>query len=173
MTGVAAAAKVEDVLGDELTRAALGALLPAGSLLLIEAELLANRQDHNNNRLAVILAHAACDVQTERAIADLCVLRGLQYLYEALADNLGAQVSLHVEKVRKIYIALANDRPTKQGWWADWQKSVKRRHKVAHTGGLLMHEDVVATIGCCKNYVEHLQKVVQLAQSAAASTTPI
>jgi hypothetical protein len=64
MTGVAVAAKVENLLGSEASRRLPGVVMPAASLLLIEAEMLANKQDHNNDRLAVILAHTACDVQT-------------------------------------------------------------------------------------------------------------
>jgi hypothetical protein len=134
-------------------------LAGASLLLLSEASDLIERDEPNSDRLAVILAHAACDVQTEQTLSDLCAARGIDYLTEALIGSRGAQTSLHIDHVRKIFIALSGDNPTEQSWWPRWRSSIERRNKVAHSAALPIRDDAVATYNCCEQYIVHLIKV--------------
>jgi len=136
------------------------ATLPTmSSLLLNEARMLAGGKDYNGHRLAMILAHAACDVQTEATMAQLFIARDVRYLHGPLKDLMGNQVSLHLERVRKVYSALSDDDPKTQTWWGTWRDSIAERNKVAHGGTLTTEAQVSITLDACRAYVEHLQAV--------------
>lgn len=133
---------------------------PASLLLLAEASALAAKAERDSDRLAVILAHAACDVQTEHSLSELLLKNDVPRLSEALLKAIGPQVSLHVEKTLGIFTALSGDNPRQRPWWDDWKRSLKRRNTVAHGGRLVPPEEVLETVELCRKYVEHVRQVV-------------
>lgn len=133
---------------------------PASLLLLAEASALAAKNERDSDRLAVILAHAACDIQTEHSLPELLLKNDVPHLCESVLKALGQQVSLHIDKTAGIFTALSNDNPRKQSWWGDWKESLTRRNRVAHGGRLVPHAEVLETVEVCRKYVEHVRRVV-------------
>jgi hypothetical protein len=128
-------------------------------LLLREAESLLQKHDDNSHRLAVILSHAACDVQMEDTMAQLLVSREVQYLDAPMKAVLGNQISLHIGRVRAFYTALSGENPMGQPWWSQWTESIKRRNAVAHGGHVVSPDEATQALNACRECVQHLQAV--------------
>ncbi len=135
------------------------------NLLLREAGILLEKHEDNSDRLAVILAHAACDVQMEDTLAQLFIARDVRSLYEPLKGLVGNQINLHTERVRAVYTALSGDDPAKQPWWSAWKEGIRRRNGVAHGGHAVNSEAAAKSLDACRKCVSHLQGVT-------ASLTP-
>jgi hypothetical protein len=135
-------------------------LSKAAHQLLAQAQDLV-AQDGQDYRLAVILAHAACDLETEGALNRLIEMREIEDLRDALLAVMGApQLSLGKDRVRSIYTALSQDDPAQALWWSDWRNSVERRNAVAHKGADISRQDATASVDVATKYAEHLALVV-------------
>ena len=148
-------------LQDLLTRASHQLLKQADEI--INRELLTS--DGIEYRIAVVLAHAACDLQTEEAIGELVAIRDVEYLREAMLMT--RKVNLGDERARRVYQALSGDSPwllvngvRRAPWWDDWTTCAEKRDRVAHRGENVTVEEADASVKACKSYVNHLINVV-------------
>ena len=134
-------------------------LSKAADQLLTQASELVGSEGADY-RMAVILAHAACDLETEDALNTLIGLREIDDLRDALFDAMGApQISLHNDRVRGLYTALSEDNPTTAPWWSQWRDSIKRRNEVAHKGTEVTRAEAAASVEVARSYCEHVLKV--------------
>ena len=61
--------------------------------------------DQGHFSIAVVVAHMACEVATERRLAEAFVAKGVQYLEDPVTDLFNGY-SLGNDKIRNVYIAL-------------------------------------------------------------------
>jgi hypothetical protein len=145
-----------------MSPALLDFLSRASIVLLAKARDLVADQgaDHEDNwRLGVILAHAACDIQTDKALNDLIERRSVHYLRDILPGTDSG--SLKDGRIKKLWAALSGDSPWTDGplqaaWWQPWAASVERRNGIAHRGEKVNHQDAVASVNACEQHVLYL-----------------
>lgn len=151
----------------ELPPSVLGFVHPV-SRQLIEQAFRFQQDGENEWRIAVILAHAACDIQTRDTLDHLIKVRQLGHLRDSLLGPLGKQLSLSRPQVRALYISLSGgDDPTAATWWKDSCVSVERRNFVAHAGQHVTKSEAGQSYESCRLLVEHLLRVVVDAELAA------
>lgn len=81
--------------------------------------------------IAVIVAHMACEVATERRLSEAFVTTGVQHLKDAVTEFLNGY-SLYNRKNRKLYEALTRDKVAQTPFWPNFKKSAKRRNDIIH-----------------------------------------
>jgi len=139
------------------------------SLLTQAREVLKDTREEQW-RFAVVLAHAACDLQTEQAINDLIELKQVGYLRAALQKT--KRANLDNDCAKKVYAALSDGDqpwlaakeptdPPQADWWSEWSASWQRRCGVAHAGVTVTHDEANRTIDACEKYVLHLMRKVE------------
>jgi hypothetical protein len=100
-----------------------------GKLLSVARSLI----DQGQPSIAVVVAHMACEVATERKLSEAFSAKGLQYLEESVTDLLNGY-NLSNEKNRKLYVSLTGDEVHKAGFWSKFKESATRRNKIIHEG---------------------------------------
>jgi hypothetical protein len=144
-------------------------LSKASMQLLSQARDRVNRELLNGDgveyRIAVVLAHAACDLQTEETLGELMKVREVEYLRDAMLAT--RKVNLGDDRAKRVYEALSGDSPwalvdrvRRADWWDAWAKSCERREAVAHRGQKVQREEADASVEACQAYVHHLLRVV-------------
>jgi hypothetical protein len=88
--------------------------------------------------LAVIVAHTACEIATERRLFELLAAKGTQYLEDWVRSALSGGYNLSNDRVRGLYTTLTGDEVQKdQPFWKDFTDSVKRRNDIVHRGNVV------------------------------------
>jgi hypothetical protein len=150
-----------------MSPALLDFLSRASIVLLTEArQLIADKGDkrEDNLRLGVILAHAASDIQTDKALNDLIEWRRVGYLRDSLQGL--SRPSFSDSRTRKVWTALSDDSPWSIGpnqaaWWQSWVASVDVRNDIAHKGEKITHSHAVASVDACEQLVLYLMRKVE------------
>lgn len=101
--------------------------------------------------LAIVVAHTACEVATQRAFARAFIHRG---------TAVGAFFSYNLasERVRKRYTALTGDAVWQASWWSAFTKSVERRNAIVHEGRKATDAEAAASLTACASLVTHVNK---------------
>ena len=134
-------------------------LTTAAEVQLLDATSMLPRADENSPRMVAVLAHAACDLQTEEVLHRLVTLRGHRPEDMEKLVSFGPQFSLRRDGVRQFYTELSGDDPVRHDWWQPWLESGQRRNRAAHGGGTVQHNDALATLDACRSFVQHLRMV--------------
>jgi len=82
---------------------------------------------------AVVIAHTACEVATERALRRLIASRNVGPLADAIEDFVW-RYDLCDKKVRRLWNTLSGDQIQDRPLWDRYQTHIKRRNKAAHSG---------------------------------------
>ena len=105
--------------------------------------------------IAVVVAHVACEVATDRAFNRLYVMKKLKYLERPIGKLLPSK-NLENSKIRQLYTALSNDSIEKERFWQQFTRSVTRRNRVSHRGEVVAEFDAKASLDAATQLVEHL-----------------
>jgi hypothetical protein len=126
--------------------------------LLVVARRLASQGEH---RAAVVIAQTACEVLTEQVIRHLLELARAKALKDWALDVIGNRnFNLDNERVRKLYVALSDDRIMDRSLWAPYQAHVRLRHRVAHRGELPSEGEAKASCDAAGALLEHLEPLL-------------
>jgi hypothetical protein len=106
--------------------------------------------------IAVIVAHMACEIATERSLSAAFATRGLQYL-EAPVDELLNGYNLANERIRKLYIALTGDEVETESFWQRFKESARRRNSIIHSGAIVGRAEAKESYKAAADLVAHLQ----------------
>jgi hypothetical protein len=87
--------------------------------------------DQGEPSIAVVVAHMACEVATERKLSEAFSAKGLQYIEESVTDFLNGY-NLANDKNRKLYVSLTGDEVHNSSFWARFKESATRRNKIIH-----------------------------------------
>lgn len=137
--------------------AVLMALTPMSLHVLAQARIVATQ---GQQQFAVVLAQAACELRTEDAVIEITRHRKSEALGEAVLEFV-TTTSLGDDRLRGVFKALTGDNPATATWWADWIKSRKLRHDVAHKGVSVTPQQTTIAIESAAAYIAHLTDVVE------------
>jgi hypothetical protein len=107
--------------------------------------------------LAIVVAHTACEVATQRAFARAFVHRGISDIEDAV-DDLFASYNLASQKVQQFYTALTGDAVQREPWWSDFKDSSKRRNDIVHEGRKATDAEAATSLSVCDTFVTHITK---------------
>src|SRR5262249_44391457 len=124
--------------------------------LLSTAQRLFNSGDYS---IAVVVAHIACEVAVERAMAQAYSAKGLNYLEDAVGDLLPGY-NLATDRVRKLHTSLTAKDPTTEGYWSGFKASSTRRNKVVHEDSIAPQSEARHTLNGTSALVSYLRWVV-------------
>jgi hypothetical protein len=111
--------------------------------------------DEGRFDIAVIVAHMACEIATERSMSEAFVTKG-QYL-ETSVDELLNGYNLANDRVRKLYTALAGDEVHTEAFWQKFKDSARRRNNIIHGGTLVGKAEAEESYKATAALVAHLQ----------------
>ena len=89
--------------------------------------------DQGEPSIAVVVAHTACEVATERKLSEAFAAISLDYVAAWLRDQLNGY-NLANEKNRKLYVSLTGDDVHLTTFWSKFKKSAERRNNIIHEG---------------------------------------
>ena len=105
--------------------------------------------------IAVVVAHMACEIATERCLSESFTQKGIQYLEAAVTDLLNGY-NLANEKHRNLYTALTGDEVQKQPFWQDFKNSATRRNRIIHQGAIVGKAEAEESLKAASDLVSHL-----------------
>jgi|HubBroStandDraft_4_1064222.scaffolds.fasta_scaffold02598_4 hypothetical protein len=142
----------------------IGLLLTLASQnLLAHARTLAVRTEGEYHQMAVVFAHAACELHTEWAINQLLAARPDKTLAALVLPAERDVMSLETPRIRRVYSALTGDNPTESDWWQEWLESRQDRHDVAHRGAQMTRAKADKAIDLADRYIKHVTGKVEAA----------
>lgn len=107
--------------------------------------------------IAVVVAHMACEVATERSLSEsFSQIQAAHLEAPVLAFMNG--YSLAAEKNRDLYTALTGDAIQQQPFWQEFKASASRRNKIMHEGLSVGAGEAQASISAARAFVNHLGK---------------
>jgi hypothetical protein len=105
--------------------------------------------------IAVIVAHMACEIATERSLSIAFANRGLQYLENPVTDFLNGY-NLANDKIRRLYTALTGDEVQKAAFWDKFKKASQQRNKVIHGGVIVTQTDAEEAYRAADDLLVHM-----------------
>jgi HEPN domain-containing protein len=125
--------------------------VPTGSLLApprhFEFYELAEKLFHQGeHRFAVVAAQTACELYLEVAVTELLKAR-LEAPFDALIADLLGTFSMRDQRGPKVWEALTGERIQQAPCWANYERHVKRRNDIVHSGEEPTQEEALASIG--------------------------
>lgn len=116
-----------------------------------------NLIDEGQFSIAVVVAHMACEIATERLVSESFKQKDVEYLKEAVYEFLNGY-NLANDKIRKLYTALTGDEIQKQPFWEKFKNSAKRRNRIVHEGITVKNVEAEESFQIAEDLVTHIQK---------------
>jgi hypothetical protein len=113
--------------------------------------------DEKEFSIAVVVAHVACEVATERSLTEAFVNKGIPHLEEPVTELFNGY-NLTNNRLRKFYTALTGDEVQKASFWEEFGKSASRRNKIVHSAHTVTEAEAEASHKAATDLVEHLKK---------------
>ncbi len=105
--------------------------------------------------MAVIICHVARELATDRALSSAFQKLGNAALKQVIRKRIKSN-RMGTPETRKLYTSLTGDKIEDQGFWQDYQESIKRRDNVAHNGILVSKKEAEQTHATTSELVRHL-----------------
>jgi hypothetical protein len=121
--------------------------------------LLAKSQDliaQGEFRIAVVVAHMACEISAERAISQAFVAKGIEYLEESVFAFLSGY-SLANDRIRNLYNAVTGKEIQNQTFWSAFKASAKRRNGSVHKGATITKAEAEDSYKAASDLVAYLK----------------
>lgn len=112
--------------------------------------------DQGDFSIAVVVAHMACEVATERRLSEAFVTKGIQYL-EAAVTKFFSGYNLGNEKIRNFYVAITGDHVHDAPLWPKFKHSAERRSKIIHNGLLVGAAEAEESYKVATDFLSHLK----------------
>ena len=107
--------------------------------------------------IAVVVAHIACEIATERSLSEAFVTRGIPYLEDSVTEFLSGY-NLANDRLQKLYTALTGDEVEKAGFWQRFKESAARRNKIVHSVIPVTKVEAEKSYTAAQNLIAHLKK---------------
>lgn len=120
--------------------------------LLTKAQELITKGDNDDFRIAVVVAHMACEISAERAILRAFVARGIEY-----CDENYPNFNLASSRPCNLYNAVTGNHIHKQPFWKPFKMSATRRNKVVHKGMPVTKTEAEASYKAASDLVAYLR----------------
>lgn len=141
--------------------------MTASSNLTVHAEVVTYPQnllslarmliDEERFSIAVIVAHMACEIATERSLSEAFAAKGLQYLETPVEDFLNGY-NLANKRIRKLYTALTGDEVQSAPFWQKFKESAQRRNNIIHGGTIVGRPEAEESCNAATDLVSHLKR---------------
>ena len=112
--------------------------------------------DQGEPSIAVVVAHMACEVATERRLSEAFVTKGVQYLKDAVTGSFSGY-SLRNNRIRGLYIALTGDKVQLTPFWSKFKNSAKRRNRIIHEGHTVGATEAEESYKAASDLLTHLK----------------
>ncbi len=113
--------------------------------------------DEGQFSIAVVVAHMACEIATERSLSESFAKKGVQYLDEPVTDLLNGY-NLANERIRKLYSAFTGDEVQKAGFWLKFKESATRRNQIVHAGAIVGKAEAEESYKAASDLVANLKR---------------
>lgn len=113
--------------------------------------------DEGEFGVAVVVAHMACEIATERTLSEAFGAKGIPDLEDAVT-NLFSGNNLANDRIRKLYTALTGDEVEKAPFWQKFKLSAQRRNDIAHSSITVTKSEAEDTYMAARDLVTHLKK---------------
>jgi hypothetical protein len=113
--------------------------------------------DQGQFSIAVVVAHMACEIATERSLSESFSAKGVGYLEEAVTDLLNGN-NLASNRIRTLYTALTGDNVQQATFWQKFKASAELRNKIVHGGKIAGKQDAEDSYAATSDLVAHLRK---------------
>ena len=123
-------------------------------ILLRTAQRLSDEEQYS---IAVVVAHMACEIATERSLGEAFRTRNIVDL-EAVIEDMLSGYNLANERVRNLYVAMSGDKIHEQPFWVKFKKSARRRNDIMHGGATASKSDADESIQAASDLVAHLRR---------------
>lgn len=112
--------------------------------------------DEGQFSIAVVVAHMACEIATERSLSESFNRKGLKYLEEPIYEFLNGY-NLANDKIRKLYTALTGDEIQKQPFWEKFKNSARCRNHIVHEGITVKKAEAENSFEAARDLITHLK----------------
>ena len=114
--------------------------------------------DEGQFSFAVVVAHTACEIATERSLDEGFSAKGLQDLQDWV-QSLNYGYNLANDRIRRLYTALTGDKIQKeQPFWSTFKKSADRRNRIVHRAVIVEKADAEESYKVANALVARLKK---------------
>ncbi len=113
--------------------------------------------DRGEFGIAIVVAHMASEIATERAVSHAFAKKSVQYLEEPVLDFVNGY-NLSTLRNRKLYTALTDDLIAEQPFWQAFIESANRRNGIMHRGKIASKAEAEASLSCVRALVTHLNQ---------------
>jgi hypothetical protein len=115
--------------------------------------------DEGQFSFAVVVAHTACEIATERSLDEAFVAKGIPYHLQDWVKRLNYGYNLGSDRIRRLYTALTGDElQNEQAFWQNFKASVERRNSIVHKGVMVEKADAEASYEAASELLAHLKK---------------
>jgi hypothetical protein len=113
--------------------------------------------DRDQFGIAVVVAHMACEVATERRLTEAFAAKGVPDLEEPVLGFLSGY-SLANDRNRKLYSALTSDEIAAQSFWAAFKDSASLRNAIIHRGATATRAEAEKSLAAAAAFTRHVQQ---------------
>lgn len=106
--------------------------------------------------IAVVVAHMACEISTERSLSRAFTANGIGHLEESVEDLLPGY-NLANDRVRNLYNAVTGREVHKQPFWQTFKESATRRNQAIHRGRVITRAEADSSLGAARELVVFLR----------------
>ncbi len=114
--------------------------------------------DDGQLSIAVVVSHMACEVATERALAEALAKKGIQDLKEPVLGLLNGY-NLGNDTIRKFYTTVTGDNEIQnQPFWQEFKGSATRRNYIIHRGQVVGKVEAEDSFKAANDFIAYLKK---------------
>jgi hypothetical protein len=112
--------------------------------------------DQGDFSIAVVVAHMACEVATERRLSEAFATKGIDYLEDAVTDFFSGY-NLSNDKIRNLYVVLTGDHVHDAPFWSNFKVSSARRNKIIHEALSVGATEAEESYKAATDFLTHLR----------------
>jgi DNA-directed RNA polymerase subunit RPC12/RpoP len=113
--------------------------------------------DSGQYSIAVVVAHMACEIATERSLSEAFEQKGIKYLQDPIYEFLNGY-NFANDRIRKLYSALTGDQIQLQTFWNKFKESASRRNNIVHGGATVGKAEAEDSFQAVSDLVAHIKK---------------
>jgi hypothetical protein len=107
--------------------------------------------------IAVVVAHIACEIATERTLSEAFGAKGIPELEDPVTDFFPGN-NLGNDRIRKLYTTLTGDDVANTSFWQAFKASAQLRNKIAHSNVVVTKQEAENSHYATSALVAHLKK---------------
>jgi hypothetical protein len=109
--------------------------------------------------IAIIVAHMACEIATERTISEAFTQKGIEYLQDPVYKLLNG-FNLNNDQVRSLYNVLTGDQIQGRPFWDKFKESAARRNRIIRNSLTVGKLEAEESINVAHTMISYLKKII-------------